>query len=53
MKEQKKVFIKTLGCQMKEYDSARMHEVLNDHFDTENTDDNKYADNILINTFSI
>nr|MCX3324543.1 tRNA (N6-isopentenyl adenosine(37)-C2)-methylthiotransferase MiaB [Bacillus paranthracis] len=53
MKEQKKVFIKTLGCQMNEYDSARMHEVLNEHFDTVKTDDYKDADIILINTCSI
>ncbi|AEB28672.1 tRNA (N6-isopentenyl adenosine(37)-C2)-methylthiotransferase MiaB [Francisella hispaniensis] len=53
MKEQKKVFIKTLGCQMNEYDSARMHEVLNEHFHTVKTDDYKDADIILINTCSI
>ena len=50
MKEQKKVFIKTLGCQMNEYDSQKMHEVLDEHFHTVKTDDYKNADIILINT---
>lgn len=52
-KPHKKVFIKTLGCQMNEYDSSRMNEVLEAHFDTEKTDDYKEADIILINTCSI
>ncbi|MFZ9036182.1 MAG: tRNA (N6-isopentenyl adenosine(37)-C2)-methylthiotransferase MiaB [Francisellaceae bacterium] len=52
-KPNKKVFIKTLGCQMNEYDSARMGEVLEAHFNTEKTDDFKEADIILINTCSI
>lgn len=53
MKEQKKVFIKTLGCQMNEYDSQKMHEVLDEHFHIVKTADYKEADIILINTCSI
>ena len=53
MKETKKVFIKTLGCQMNEYDSSRMHEILNENFTTTKTDDYKEADIIIINTCSI
>jgi len=53
MKQFKKVFIKTMGCQMNDYDSSRIFEVLNEHFDTEKTTDFKEADIILINTCSI
>lgn len=53
IKQHKKVFIKTLGCQMNEYDSSRMHEVLQAHFNTTKTDDFTQADIILINTCSI
>lgn len=53
IKQHKKVFIKTLGCQMNEYDSSRMHEVLQAHFNTTKTDDFTEADIILINTCSI
>lgn len=53
IKQHKKVFIKTLGCQMNEYDSSRMHEVLEAHFNTTKTDDFTEADIILINTCSI
>ncbi len=53
IKQNKKVFIKTLGCQMNEYDSSRMNEVLSEHFNTTKTDDYSKADIILINTCSI
>lgn len=53
MKEEKKVFIKTMGCQMNEYDSSRMYEVLNESYSTTKTDDFKEADIIIINTCSI
>jgi len=53
IKQHKKVFIKTLGCQMNEYDSSRMNEVLEAHFNTTKTDDFTEADIILINTCSI
>ena len=53
MKEVKKVFIKTLGCQMNEYDSSRMYEVLNEHFTTTKTLEYTEADIIIINTCSI
>lgn len=49
----KKLFIKTLGCQMNEYDSSRMKEVLNAEFQTEITEKPAHADIILINTCSI
>lgn len=38
---------------MNEYDSQKMHEVLDEHFHTVKTDDYKEADIILINTCSI
>ncbi len=49
----RKLFIQTYGCQMNEYDSAKMAEVLN-HFDgTELTHNVEEADIILLNTCSI
>jgi len=49
----KKVFIKTFGCQMNEYDSSRMADLLradNGMLTTENPED---ADVILLNTCSV
>ena len=51
--QNKKVFIKTLGCQMNKYDSSRMYEVLEAECNAIKTDDFKQADIILINTCSI
>ena len=48
-----KVFIKTHGCQMNEYDSARMADVLADAHGLELTADEAEADVILVNTCSI
>jgi len=48
-----KVFIKTHGCQMNEYDSARMADVLADAHGLELTPDETQADVILVNTCSI
>lgn len=48
-----KLFIKTHGCQMNEYDSARMADVLAEQEGLELTDDPEQADVILINTCSI
>ncbi len=53
MKQEKKVFIRTMGCQMNEYDSSRMFEVLNESYNTTRTDDFNEADIIIINTCSI
>ncbi|GAB4397058.1 MAG: tRNA (N6-isopentenyl adenosine(37)-C2)-methylthiotransferase MiaB [Rhodoferax sp.] len=49
----KKVFIKTYGCQMNEYDSDKMGDVLAAARDYERTDDVEQADLILFNTCSI
>ncbi|WP_355661345.1 tRNA (N6-isopentenyl adenosine(37)-C2)-methylthiotransferase MiaB [Halomonas salifodinae] len=49
----KKLFIKTHGCQMNEYDSARMADLLGESHDLELTDDETQADVILLNTCSI
>ena len=49
----KKLFIKTHGCQMNEYDSSRMSDLLQDSHKVELTDDEKEADIILLNTCSI
>ena len=48
-----KLFIKTHGCQMNEYDSDRMAEVLAASHGLELTDDEAAADVILVNTCSI
>lgn len=48
-----KLFIKTHGCQMNEYDSARMADVLVDAHGLELTADEREADVILVNTCSI
>ncbi|MFG6667985.1 tRNA (N6-isopentenyl adenosine(37)-C2)-methylthiotransferase MiaB [Halomonas sp. HNIBRBA4712] len=49
----KKLFIKTHGCQMNEYDSSRMADLLGESHQMELTDDEKEADVILLNTCSI
>ena len=49
----KKFHIKTFGCQMNEYDSDRMADVLRAHEGMEPTDDPEQADVILLNTCSI
>ena len=48
-----KLFIKTHGCQMNEYDSAKMADVLKASHGMELTQDESDADVILINTCSI
>jgi tRNA-2-methylthio-N6-dimethylallyladenosine synthase len=48
-----KVFIKTFGCQMNEYDSARMADLLRAAEGLEQTDDPDGADVILFNTCSV
>ena len=48
-----KVFIKTHGCQMNEYDSAKMLDVLAEGCDLALTDDETEADLLLLNTCSI
>lgn len=49
----KKLFIKTNGCQMNEYDSSKMAEVLHASHGLVKTDDVNEADVILLNTCSI
>nr|CAA6828387.1 MAG: tRNA-i(6)A37 methylthiotransferase [uncultured Thiotrichaceae bacterium] len=48
-----KIFIQTHGCQMNEYDSAKMLDVLNDKDGMELTDNPEEADVLLLNTCSI
>jgi tRNA-2-methylthio-N6-dimethylallyladenosine synthase len=50
---QKKVFIRTFGCQMNEYDSAKMADVLSAAEGFEQTSDPALADLILFNTCSV
>ncbi len=49
----RKVFIKTFGCQMNEYDSAKMADVLGAVDGFETTDKPEEADVILFNTCSV
>ncbi|MGV0998113.1 MAG: tRNA (N6-isopentenyl adenosine(37)-C2)-methylthiotransferase MiaB [Fluviibacter sp.] len=49
----KKVFIKTFGCQMNEYDSDKMIDVLSDSEGMVQTDRAEDADVILFNTCSV
>jgi len=48
-----KIFIQTHGCQMNEYDSAKMLDVLNDKHQLTLTDNPDDADVLLLNTCSI
>lgn len=48
-----KVFVKTHGCQMNEYDSAKMIDVLDERFGADITEDPAEADILLVNTCSI
>lgn len=52
-KPQKKLFITTHGCQMNEYDSSRMRDLLGESHDMVTTDDPNEADVLLVNTCSI
>lgn len=49
----KKVYIKTFGCQMNEYDSDKMADVMNAAEGYEPTQDPEQADLILFNTCSV
>ena len=49
----KKLYIRTYGCQMNEYDSGKMADVLNAAEAFEKTDDPEQADVILFNTCSV
>ena len=49
----KKVFVKTFGCQMNEYDTDKIHDVLREQSGLEKTEDMATADVILLNTCSI
>ena len=48
-----KLYIKTFGCQMNEYDSEKMADVLHAAYGMEATDDPAQADIILFNTCSV
>ena len=49
----RKLYIKTYGCQMNEYDSSRISDVLADSHQLEITDRPEEADVLLLNTCSI
>jgi tRNA-2-methylthio-N6-dimethylallyladenosine synthase len=49
----KKLYIRTFGCQMNEYDSAKMADVLAESEGIEKTDSPEDADIILFNTCSV
>ena len=48
-----KLYIRTFGCQMNEYDSNKMSDVLKHSHGLELTDDVDQADVLLVNTCSI
>ena len=49
----KKLYIKTHGCQMNEYDSSRIQDLMELSHEFENTNNPEEADLILLNTCSI
>ena len=48
-----KIYVKTFGCQMNEYDTGKMAEVLGHSHGLERTDDPEQADVLLLNTCSV
>lgn len=53
LKPTKKLFIQTHGCQMNEYDSSRMRDLLGESHQMVATDNPEEADVLLVNTCSI
>ena len=53
MLENKKFFIKTHGCQMNEYDSDKLGDILKDNLRMIETKDFENADLLILNTCSI
>ncbi|MGB4563122.1 MAG: tRNA (N6-isopentenyl adenosine(37)-C2)-methylthiotransferase MiaB, partial [Methylophilaceae bacterium] len=49
----KKIFIKTFGCQMNEYDSDQIANLMNHHKGYQKTEDMEDADLVVLNTCSI
>ena len=49
----KKLFVKTHGCQMNEYDSAKMVDLLQEKEDFELAESEEQADLLILNTCSI
>jgi tRNA-2-methylthio-N6-dimethylallyladenosine synthase len=49
----RKLFIRTFGCQMNDYDSSRMADALRDSHGLERTDNPEEADVLLLNTCSV
>jgi tRNA-2-methylthio-N6-dimethylallyladenosine synthase len=49
----KKLYIKTWGCQMNDYDSSRLADLLKETHQYDRTDDPKKADLLVLNTCSI
>ena len=49
----KKLYIRTMGCQMNEYDSDKMADVLRESHGYELTNEPEQADLLLVNTCSI
>jgi tRNA-2-methylthio-N6-dimethylallyladenosine synthase len=49
----RKLYIRTFGCQMNEYDSQKMQDLLRDSHGLEVTEDPEQADVLLLNTCSI
>ena len=49
----KKIFVKTFGCQMNEYDSEKIVDLMRDHEGYERTNIPDDADLILFNTCSV
>ena len=53
MIENKKYFIKTQGCQMNVYDSDKISDLLDHHYNMTRTEDPDNADILILNTCSI
>ena len=49
----KKMFLRSFGCQMNDYDTARISDLLSKEMGYERTDDLSQADLVVMNTCSI
>ena len=53
MTKNKKYFIKSQGCQMNQYDSDKISDLLAHHYNMTHIDDPSQADLLILNTCSI